>query len=125
MITGVLRRITGLFRKPLLIGSPEANKLVLAQIAQQGDDGLSERHVRHLAYPMRDAGAKDRSHVVDLFSEIGLDPSEAAMRGGVMGEHHAAVATPEFDHLTGLLRETLEEMGWEYDGWECAIRREG
>lgn len=124
MITSVLKRLVGLFRKPLVIGSPEANQLVLDHIAKQGDDGRAERHVRHTAYPMRDAQARDRSFVVDVFTEVGLDASEAIIRGGVLGEHYASVATPEFNVLTASLRDTLEELGWEYDGWECAILRE-
>ena len=66
----------------------------------------------------------ERSQVVDLFTEVGLDASELDIRGGVLGEHYAAVGTPEFDNLTKVLTETLAEMGWDYDGWECAILKQ-
>lgn len=120
MIRSVLSWVFGLFRKPLVLGSPAANALVIAQIAQQGDDGSEERHVRHVAYPGRDQPG-GLSFAVDILTEAGLDASEAQYRRGVLGEHYAAVATPEFDQLTEQLRDDFAQLGWEYDGWECAV----
>lgn len=123
MIKSLLNKLFGRGTS-LDIGSPEANALVIVEIKKQGDDGQQERHVKHTAYPSRDGGALERSQVVDLFAEVGLDPSELDYRGGILGEHYAAVSTPEFDTLTTAMRIALAEMGWEYDGWECAILRE-
>lgn len=116
-----LNSIVARFRKPLELGSPKANKLVLVQIAEQGDDGTQERHVRHFAYPLRGPNAAGIDNAVELFAEAGLDVSETQYRGGVMGEHYAAVADEEFDQLTDSLRDEFARMGWEYDGWECAV----
>ncbi|SFR48023.1 ribonuclease E inhibitor RraB [Litoreibacter janthinus] len=121
MILRLLNSIAARFRKPLELGSPKANKLVLDQIAEQGDDGTQERHVRHFAYPMRGANAANKHSALELFAEAGLDISEAQYRGGVVGEHYAAVADEEFDQLTDSLRDEFSRMGWEYDGWECAV----
>lgn len=121
MILRLLNSIAARFRKPLELGSPQANKLVLAQIAEQGDDGTEERHVRHFAYPLRGTHAANKHDAIELFAEAGLDVSDAQYRGGVMGEHYAAVADAEFDQLTDSLRDEFARMGWEYDGWECAV----
>ena len=121
MILRLLNSFAARFRKPLELGSPKANKLVVAQIAEQGDDGTQERHVRHFAYPLRGPRAVGQDYAVELFADAGLDVSEAQYRGGVIGEHYAAVAEEEFDQLTDSLRDELARMGWEYDGWECAV----
>ena len=121
MILRLLNSIVVRFRKPLELGSPQANKLVLAQIAEQGDDGTQERHVRHFAYPMRGASSAGRDLAIELLAEAGLDVSETQYRDGVLGEHYAAVANEEFDQLTDSLRDEFARIGWEYDGWECAV----
>ncbi|EPX79167.1 ribonuclease E inhibitor RraB [Litoreibacter arenae] len=121
MILRLLNSIAARFRKPLKLGSPAANKLVLVEIAEQGDDGSEERHVRHFAYPLRGPDAAGKHDAVELFAEAGLDVSDAQYRGGVMGEHYAAVADTEFDQLTDSLRDEFARIGWEYDGWECAV----
>ena len=121
MILRLISSIVARFRKPLELGSPKANKLVLVQIAEQGDDGTEERNVRHFAYPMRIPSAAGRDRDVDLFAEVGLDVSDTQYRGGLMGEHYAAVANEDFDQLTDSLRDEFERLGWEYDGWECAV----
>ncbi|MEP3345899.1 MAG: ribonuclease E inhibitor RraB [Litoreibacter sp.] len=120
----LLRLLTSLvkrFRKPVMIGSVQANKLVLDQIAERGDDGTLERHVRHLAYPMRGEVAAGMDRVMDLYAQAGFEVSETQYRNGVLGEHYAAVADDDFNTLTEGLRDDLERMGWEYDGWECAV----
>jgi hypothetical protein len=121
VILRLLNSIFARFRKPLKLGSAKANQLVLAQIAEQGDDGSEERHVRHFAYPTRSATAAGPDRAVDLFAEAGLEVSETQYRGGLLGEHYAAVATDEFNQLTDSLRDDFERLGWEYDGWECAV----
>lgn len=122
MIVRLLSSLISRFRKPLEIGSAQANLLVLEQIAEQGDDGLTERHVRHTAYPKRGAQIPaGRDRIVDLFAGVGLGVSETQYRNGILGEHEAAVATEDFNELTDGLRVELERMGWEYDGWECAV----
>lgn len=125
MISRLLNSLVSKFRKPLLIGSAQANQLVLEQLQEQGDDGTQERHVRHTAFPLRGAeGAVGRDRIVDLFAGIGLDVSETQYRNGIMGEHDAAVAGEDFNELTDGLRNELDRMGWEYDGWECAVLKE-
>lgn len=121
MILRLLKSIAARFRMPLELGSPKANKLVLAQISEQGDDGTQERHVRHFAYPLRGPKAAGKDSAVELFAEAGLEVSDTQYRDGVMGEHYAAVADEEFDQLTDSLRDEFVRMGWEYDGWECAV----
>ena len=121
MISRLLNSFVARFRKPLKLGSTKANQLVLAQIAEQGDDGTEERHVRHFAYPTRGTTAAGRDRAVDLLAEVGLGISDTQFRDGLLGEHYAAVANEEFNQLTDSLRDELERLGWEYDGWECAV----
>lgn len=121
MILRLITSIVARFRKPMKLGSARANQLVLAEIAEQGDDGSEERHVRHFAYPQRGGFAKGIDLAMELFAEAGLDVSETQFRGGVLGEHYAAVAEDEFNTLTENLSEELTRLGWEYDGWECAV----
>ncbi|SDW93085.1 ribonuclease E inhibitor RraB [Litoreibacter albidus] len=121
MIKDLLNSIVARFRRPLELGSAKANQLVLDQIAEQGDDGTEDRHVRHFAYPKRGAQPAGRDRAVDLFAEAGLEVSDTQYHNGLMGEHHVPVATDEFNQLTNGLREEFARMGWEYDGWECAV----
>lgn len=120
MIVSLLNKLVARFRKPLQLGSAAANKLVIHQISAQGDDGRAERHVRHFAYP-RGTEPRNRTDAVDLLTEAGLDVSDTQYRGGLLAEHYAAVADAEFDQLTDSLREELARLGWDYDGWECAV----
>ena len=41
--------------------------------------------------------------------------------GGIRFEQNREVASAEFDDLTERLEEKLKEVGWTYDGWECAV----
>ena len=122
MVLELMKRLIG--RKPLQLGSPEANKLVITHIAKDGDNGLSERHVRHFAYPVEEQRKGDKLDVFEVFTDAGLGVSDSEFRGGVLGEHDSAVATAEFDQLTDGLRVEMEKLGWVYDGWECAILRD-
>jgi len=125
VISRLLNSLVSKFRKPLLIGSAQANQLVLDQLAEQGDDGTQDRHVRHTTFPLRGVeGVAGRDRIVDLFARIGLDVSETQYRDGILGEHDAAVATEDFNELTDGLRIELAGMGWEYEGWECAVLKE-
>ena len=122
MVLELMKRLIG--RKSMQLGSPEANKLVIDHIAKDGDNGLSERHVRHFAYPDGKNPKGNKLDVFEVFTDAGLGVSDSEFRGGVMGEHESAVATSEFDALTDGLRAEMEQLGWVYDGWECAILRD-
>ena len=124
----VLSLLKSLFRRPqntLLMGSPAANDLVRAKMAEQGDDGTRERKVSHFVYPVNAEKPAPRVHAVELLSELGFTVSDSNFRNGIIAEHEAIIAVEAFDTLTEGLRVELAEMGYEYDGWECVIYKEG
>ncbi len=99
------------------------NDLVRAQVRAMGDDGTRPRHVLHYVYPAKDAEAPaPREDVAALLGGYGFDSvSDAAADGGYVMEHVREVASDDFDALTGELEERLGAIGWDYDGWECAV----
>ncbi|NNE22853.1 MAG: hypothetical protein HKN11_09605 [Rhizobiales bacterium] len=47
--------------------------------------------------------------------------TDAADGTGVVFEHEREVASADFDNLTVRLHAQFASMGWDYDGWECAV----
>jgi hypothetical protein len=50
-----------------------------------------------------------------------LNTADQVEHGGLVAEHHAAVAGGKFDQLTLEVSTAMREIGWKYDGWECAV----
>ena len=124
MVLGLFKR----FLKPNAAadepaGSKAANDQVRETIREMGDDGKSERHVRHFVYPIPAEKPVPRSEILELMEAIGLEVSDANFHEGLVAEHYAVVASDAFDALTEGLRDEIASRGWEYDGWECAVVR--
>ncbi|NNE81908.1 MAG: hypothetical protein HKN18_16690 [Silicimonas sp.] len=109
----------GLFKKKS--ASPK-NDGVRKALAAHGDDGTLVRHVIHFAYPLddRDPGDKDAARAI-VNDEIEVTYTETDDSPGIVFEHYREVASGGFDDLTNRLEDRLATIGWDYDGWECAV----
>ena len=103
------------------VGTKDGNDRVRGQLLKLGDDGTAIRHVRHFFYR---PGGEGSAAVVDVrghLAQFGMAISDTEAADGLIAEHQSEVASASFDALT--LRFVTEAlgMGWEYDGWECAV----
>jgi len=101
----------------------EYNNRVRIELVKLGDDGSVPREVHHWGYPLSVEGKSTASYD-DIAAELiarGFVVQPAVVDGGIRLMHHAAVAGPAFDGLTGELRDLFTEQGWDYDGWECQV----
>jgi hypothetical protein len=123
MVLGLLKKLLGGGgqKAPLIMGSFVANEAVREQLALHGDDGTAERHVTHYAYPKKDENSASRYEVFEYLAEFDLSLSEAEVGGGIVAEQEREVGSEEFDEFTSRLFDELDAMGWDYDGWECAV----
>lgn len=109
-------------RKPALaLGSPRANDQVRVKLAYYGDAGAVPRHVIHYAYPLIGADLALRPEMIESLRARGFVVRDASAHDGLVLEHHSAVASEEFDTLTGELSGWFAARQWDYDGWECAV----
>jgi len=106
------------------MGSPESNNLVRAQLKKMKDDGAKTRHVIHYAYPQNGADLSLRDAMIEHLRADGYDVKDAVQDHGLVLEHYREVASGAFDAVTGDLSRWFAEMGWTYDGWECAVVNE-
>lgn len=115
--------------KPPVVGPVNqaiANDKVRAQLLKEGDDGSLERHVVHFAYPVDGAeDALSKDEIKDILSAPGLAFSESEDSAGIVFEMHREVASASFDSMTQAFADNLRELGWRYDGWECAVVKPG
>ncbi len=98
------------------------NDMVRAQLHQMGDSGQAERHVIHFAYPVKDSAAT-AAKVTDTHL-LPFTVADAA-NGGLRFEETREVASAAFDQITQSLSDALALDGWDYDGWECAVVKDG
>ena len=98
------------------------NDGVRKALAAHGDDGTRVRHVIHFVYPLegRDAGDKAAARAI-VQGQIDVEFTETEDSAGLVFEHYREVASADFDALTDLLEAELLKIGWDYDGWECAV----
>lgn len=95
--------------------------MVRAALLRAGDDGTAIRHVAHYAFPDitgRPVGDDAfRAALADRQFTIGYN----ATGEGMVLQQHREVASAGFDALIAELQVTMAGIGWEYDGWECAV----
>ena len=109
----------GLFSKKT---AAKKNDRVRAALAGYGDDGTLPRHVIHFAYATRKATADAAAAEAIIRRALAPDVLEPAEVGnGLRFEQTREVASAEFDALTQALEDELAAIGWDYDGWECAV----
>ena len=109
----------GLFKRK---SAAQKNDKVRAALAGYGDDGTLPRHVIHFAYSTRKATgdvAAAEAIVKGLMAPDLIEPTQADE--GLRFEQTREVASSEFDALTDRLETELAAIGWQYDGWECAV----
>ena len=104
------------------LGQAAQNDLVRAQLDKLGDDGRKSRHVIHFAYPVGASNAASRDEVKSSLADLDVKITDAADGTGVVFEHEREVASADFDNLTVRLTALFATMGWDYDGWECAVQ---
>ena len=97
------------------------NDLVRAQLGKLGDGGSKPRHVIHFAYPEKTSDAVSRAEVKASLADLDVKITDAADGTGIVFEHEREVASADFDNLTVRLAAHFATMGWDYDGWECAV----
>ncbi|MFY0691593.1 MAG: hypothetical protein JXR14_06685 [Paracoccaceae bacterium] len=105
-------------------GSAASNTAVRLHLSRQGDLGLTPRIVTHFMYPDAGLSPGPRSHVADIFSDLDGALSDAHERNGFVFEQTCNLHPDTFDVFTEKLRRDLRELGWTYDGWECAVTKE-
>lgn len=103
------------------LGSSVSNSLVRAQLKKMGDDGAKTRHVIHYAYPQDGADPSLRDAMIERLRADGYDVKDAVHENGLVLEHYREVASEAFNAMTVDLSRWFAEMGWAYDGWECAV----
>ena len=109
----------GLFRKKT---AAQKNDKVRGALRGMGDDGTRPRHVIHFAYATRKAtGETDEAEAIirRLVAPDVIEPTDGSV--GFRFEQTREVASDDFDALTQGLEDDLAAIGWEYDGWECAV----
>lgn len=104
-----------------MAGGTEFNQSIRYQINSMGDDGTATRHILHYAYPDEDQRLQKPSEIRALARKHGLTHRDAAHDGGFVFEHHREVASTNFDRFTAEFAVQLRELGYDYDGWECAV----
>ncbi|MDZ4310656.1 MAG: ribonuclease E inhibitor RraB [Cypionkella sp.] len=103
------------------VGTKVANDQVRDQLLKLGDDGTAIRNVRHFFYRGSADGAASVVDVTGYLAQLELAISDTEVAEGLIAEHTSEVASASFDALTlRFVNDTLG-MGWQYDGWECAV----
>jgi hypothetical protein len=103
------------------VGQGRGNDAVRRALQQAGDDGREPRHVLHYVYPDTNEDEMSKQRAEATLAEFGFSVKPAVEHGGLVAEHHAAVAGGKFDQLTLEVSTAMREIGWKYDGWECAV----
>ena len=98
--------------------------MVRAQLKKLGDNGATTRHVIHYAYPQDGADLSLRDALIEHLRADGYEVKDAVHDRGLVLEHYREVASDAFDAMTVELSRRFAEMGWTYDGWECAVVNE-
>ncbi|MGV6801231.1 MAG: ribonuclease E inhibitor RraB [bacterium] len=110
-------------QKPPVINQAVLNDEVRANLEQMGDDGSQERHVVHYAYSNGPMMPDDRAQAEHWLSQMNFRVKNTANGNGLMFETEQAVCGDIFDQQTIKIRAFFEEIGWDYDGWECIVVR--
>lgn len=99
-----------------------ADKSVLDQLEESGDDMTSPRPIEHLAvFPSKEAAAR----FVQWLREEGFELLEGPSKhDGEWQVEFSQMASPDIDEIfdqTSAASHAAEELGGEYDGWQCRI----
>lgn len=103
------------------LSQTEKNDLVRAQLSKHGDGGSKPRHVLHFAHLIENSGAVTKADVKSCLADLDVKFTGTEDNEAVVFEHEREVASAGFDDLTTSLSERFAGMGWNYDGWECAV----
>ena len=79
----------------------------------------------HYTYPNKGSQAVSKADVKSALADLDVRFTDTADREAVILEHQHEVASSDFGEFTRMLRARLEFLGWEYDGWDCAVEVDG
>ncbi len=96
------------------------NTDVRKALVAHGDKGSAIRHVRHFLYP-EFFPVRKRDELIIRLQALGFAVASAADDHGLIAEEQREVASADFDSLTESLERMMRDIGWQYDGWECAL----
>ncbi len=99
-----------------------ADKSVIEQLEEAGDDMTSPRPIEHLAvFPSKEAAAK----FVQWLREEGFELMEGPSKhDGEWQVEFSQTSTLDIDEIfdqTSAASHAAEELGGEYDGWQCRV----
>ncbi|HLP84852.1 MAG TPA: DUF695 domain-containing protein [Phycisphaerales bacterium] len=99
-----------------------ADKSVLDQLEEAGDDMSTPRPIEHLAIlPSKEAAAK----FVEWLREEGFELTDGpAKHEGAWHVEFSQTCAPDIDEIydqTSAAAQMADELGGEYDGWQCGI----
>jgi hypothetical protein len=121
--SGAVHEITAGPETPM--GSKAANDALRQMLRIHGDDGTAPREVVHYAYPSKHHTPSPPQAVRDYLAAHDGEVRNAVQKGGLLFIQQRDVLAETFDPFTAKLRADLAALGWDYDGWECAVEASG
>ena len=98
------------------------DKSVIDELAENGDDLTTPRPIEHLAvFPNKEAAMKFVQWLREAGFELMEDPSK---NDGEWYVEFSQDAVPEIDEVyeqSSAATQAAEDLGGEYDGWQCSI----
>ncbi|AMY69257.1 ribonuclease E inhibitor RraB [Frigidibacter mobilis] len=102
-------------------GQAARNGMIREALAGQGDDGRRVRQVSHYVFPDLAGEAASDGALKAAVAGYGFSARFTAAGDGLILEHEREVASAAFDAEVAGLIETMDQLGWQYDGWDCAV----
>jgi hypothetical protein len=112
------------------IGSPGSNDIVRQNLSKLGDDGSVARTITHFGRPGPDDPAfceeviEDFSLSLSTFGFV-VEAEDVDGEDWVALSHVSPVTADALDTWTQWLAESLANVGWIYDGWDCDVLHPG
>lgn len=102
-------------------GQAARNGMIRDALAAQGDDGWRVRQVSHYVFPDLEGDAASDGALKDAVAGYGFSARFTAAGDGLILEHEREVASAAFDAEVDALIGVMDRLGWQYDGWDCAV----
>ena len=102
-------------------GQAARNGMIREALAGQGDDGRRARQVSHYVFPDLAGAAATDTALKAAVAGYGFSARFTAAGDGLILEHEREVASEAFDAEVAGLIEVMDQLGWQYDGWDCAV----
>ena len=102
-------------------GQAARNGMIREALAGQGDDGRRARQVSHYVFPDLAGAAATDTALKAAVAGYGFSARFTAAGDGLILEHEREVASADFDAEVAALIDVMDQLGWHYDGWDCAV----